>query len=329
MAEIIQRGGVWAFDGSTIRIAPGAHRSAGLFRQTYGEVTVPIEAVSGVSFEQEGKRGRLRLTLREGSDPLLQATGGMLPVDSDPYRLPVDRQHTGAAEYVLEEIRQALLLDQVPKGRTDGYLLPGPAVPLTVQASDGAVSFDGSRVRIDWASTSSGSKKEENPRLVDLADLLSVEWLPKRGLDNGVLRFVTAESSLIKRSPKEDPWALDLWGSARRDLLTALVAAAVVARLPHPTLRPQATARPGLAQMLLDAARPAAPPRDDHHDVLLRRLRELGQLHREGVLTDEEFADVKAVVLRGFRDGEGGGGARGPGGTAAGGGREEPRDRPR
>ena len=36
-------------------------------------------------------------------------------------------------------------------------------------------------------------------------------------------------------------------------------------------------------------------------DVLLRRLRELGELHREGVLTDEEFTMTKAAVLRGFR----------------------------
>ena len=43
-----------------------------------------------------------------------------------------------------------------------------------------------------------------------------------------------------------------------------------------------------------------APSPADHHDVLLRRLRELGELHRDGVLTDEEFAMTKAAVLRGF-----------------------------
>jgi hypothetical protein len=42
------------------------------------------------------------------------------------------------------------------------------------------------------------------------------------------------------------------------------------------------------------------PAQADHHDVLLRRLRELGELHRDGVLTDEEFAATKAAVLRGF-----------------------------
>ncbi|WP_205613519.1 SHOCT domain-containing protein, partial [Streptomyces sp. S5] len=36
----------------------------------------------------------------------------------------------------------------------------------------------------------------------------------------------------------------------------------------------------------------------DDPDALLRRLRELGELHRDGVLTDEEFSLAKQAVLR-------------------------------
>ncbi len=75
MAEIIQRDGTRAFDGDTVRITPGLHRSVPLLRQTYGEIAVPLAAVSGIVLEPE--RGRLRL--REGADPLLQATCGRLP----------------------------------------------------------------------------------------------------------------------------------------------------------------------------------------------------------------------------------------------------------
>ncbi|MER6310099.1 SHOCT domain-containing protein, partial [Streptomyces sp. NPDC001657] len=49
------------------------------------------------------------------------------------------------------------------------------------------------------------------------------------------------------------------------------------------------------------AALTAAPA--DDHDALLRRLRELGELHRDGILTDEEFAATKAAVLRRFDTG--------------------------
>ncbi|KQW17621.1 DUF4429 domain-containing protein [Streptomyces sp. Root369] len=299
MAEIIQRDGTWAFDGTTVRITPGLHRSVPLFRQTYGEVAVPLEAISGVAFEPERKRGRLRMRLREGADPLLYATGGRLPDPADPYRLIVDVDRAGVAEYVAEEIRRALLLDQIPKEPTKSYLLPGPPVPVSVRSSDGTVSFDGTRVRIDWADTSDRVKRATGPRIIDVGDLVQVEWLPNSGYEDGFMRFVTRETSFSKLPPEKDPYALDLWGSTRRDLLTALVATAVTARLPHPSTRGDlAYDDEGAHRPRLAAA--AVPPPADHHDVLLRRLRELGELHRDGVLTDEEFAMTKAAVLRGF-----------------------------
>lgn len=302
MAEIIQRDGTWAFDGSTIRITPGPHRSVPLFRQTYGEIAVPLEAVSGVVYEPERRRGRLRMRLREGADPLLQATGGRLPDAADPYRLTVDADRSGVAQYVAEEIRHALLLDQVPEGPTDGYLLPGPPVPVSVRSSDGTVSFDGGQVRIDWADTSDRVKRATGPRIIALGDVVQVEWLPNSGSEDGFLRFVTRETVFSRLPPERDPYALDLWGSVRRDLLTALVATAVTARLPHPSTRADGSPE--------DRPRSPAgvPARDGGHDVLLRRLRELGELHRDGVLTDEEFGRTKAVILGGFGCGSGGGG---------------------
>ncbi|GAA2763512.1 DUF4429 domain-containing protein [Streptomyces paradoxus] len=294
MAEIIQRDGTWAFDGDTLRITPGLHRSVPLLRRTYGEISVPLAAVSGVALEAARGHGRLRLRLREGADPLLQATGGRLPDTADPYRLAVAADRTGAAEYVAEEIRRALLLDRVPKEPATAYLLPGPPVPVSVRSSDGTVSFDGTRIRIDWADTSERVKRATGPRIISMGDLVRVEWLPNTRHEDGSLRFVTRETVFSKLPPDKDPYALDLWGSARRDLLTALVAAAVTARLPHPSTR--AAAGNGDPP----ARTPVPPPASDHHDVLLRRLRELGRLHRDGVLTDEEFARTKAAVLRGF-----------------------------
>ncbi|MFB7506736.1 DUF4429 domain-containing protein [Streptomyces broussonetiae] len=294
MAEIIARDGTWAFDGSTIRITPGLHRSVPLFRQTYGEISVPLEAVSGVVYAAERRRGRLRMRLREGADPLLQATGGRLPEPADPYRLAVDADRSGVAEYLTEEIRHALLIDGIPQEPTTGYLLPGPPVPVSVRSSDGTVSFDGNQVRIDWSDTSDRVKRATGPRIIGLGDLVQVEWLPNSGYGDGFLRFVTSETVLSKLPPERDPYTLDLWGSVRRDLLTALVATAVTARLPHPSTRADDS---GAGR---GRSRPAVPAQADLHDVLLRRLRELGELYRDGVLTDEEFARTKAVVLRGF-----------------------------
>ncbi len=118
-----------------------------------------------------------------------------------------------------------------------------------------------------------------------------MEWQPTVGLDNGHLRF-TVRAAPSKVPPKYDPNAVELWGF-KRDPLMALVAAAVQARLPHPS-----------APAAVEEARPAeqapapAPAAEDDHDALLRRLRELGELHRSGVLTDEEFALAKQAVLK-------------------------------
>ncbi|MDQ0582961.1 DUF4429 domain-containing protein [Streptomyces rishiriensis] len=309
MAEIIQRDGTWAFDGTSVRITPGLHRSVPLFRQTYGEITVPLEAVAGVVYETERRRGRLRMRLREGADPLLHATGGRLPDRADPYRLVVDVDRSGVAEYLAEEIRHALLLDQIPGEPTKAYLLPGPPVPVSVRSSDGTVSFDGTRVRVDWADTSDRVKRATGPRMIDVGDVVRVEWLPNSGYEDGFLRFVTRETVFSRLPAEKDPYALDLWGNVSRDLLTALVATAVTARLPHPSagagtehVGEDGHGREGAYGHTVRRRGLAAsvPPPADHHDVLLRRLRELGELHRDGVLTDEEFARTKAVVLRGF-----------------------------
>ncbi|GAB7103885.1 DUF4429 domain-containing protein [Streptomyces phaeofaciens JCM 4814] len=295
MAEIIQRDGTWAFDGTTVRITPGLHRSVPLFRQSYGEIAVPLEAVAGIVYEPERRRGRLRMRLREGADPLLQATGGRLPEAADPYRLAVDVDRSGVAAYVAEEIRHALLLDQVPQEPTSAYLLPGPPVPVSVRSSDGTVSFDGTQVRIDWADTSDRVKRSTGPRIITAADVVRVEWLPNSGYEDGFLRFATRETAFSKLPPEKDPYALDLWGNVRRDLLTALVATAVTARLPHPSTRTGEDGERPLRRTV------SVPAQAEHHDVLLRRLRELGELHRDGVLTDEEFARTKTVILRGFQ----------------------------
>ncbi|KUN32662.1 Tat pathway signal sequence domain protein [Streptomyces corchorusii] len=260
----------------------------GLLRRELGELIVPLGALAGVSFEQGRKSGRLRLRLRAGADPLLHATGGRLAEPHDPYRLAVEPDRYGVAEYVADEVRNALLLDGVPPEPVDGYLLPGPSVPVSASAGDGTAGFDGERVRLEWNWKTEEAKAAAGPRTIPLADITGVEWQPAAGLENGHLRFLV-RGAPVTAPPKYDPNAVELWGF-KRDPLMALVAAAVQARLPHPS-----AAEPDVRQ---DAPPPAGEPAGDDHDVPLRRLRELGELHRDGVLTDEEFAVAKRAVLK-------------------------------
>ena len=289
MAEIIQRDGTWVFDGDALRLTPGRDKNVSLLRKTLGELVVPLRALAGVSFEQGKKTGRLRLRLRDGSDPLLLATGGRLGEPHDPYQLIVESDRYGVAEYVVDEVRGALLLDQVPADPVDRYLLPGPAVPISVSAGDGTASFDGEQVRLEWNWKTEDAKAAAGPRVLAVTDLAAVEWHPAAGLENGCLRF-TVRNAPTKAPPKYDPNAVELW-NFRKDPLMALVAAAVQARLPHPATREE-DVRPPRSTAL------AAPAVENDQDAVLRRLRELGELRRAGVLTDEEFVTAKQAILR-------------------------------
>ncbi|MFJ3989212.1 DUF4429 domain-containing protein [Streptomyces sp. NPDC090032] len=292
MAEIIQRDGTWTFDGDALRLVPGRDKSVGLLRRTLGELTVPLAALAAVSFEQGKKSGRLRLRLRDGADPLLQATGGKLTDASDPYQLTVDADRYGVAEYLVDEVRSALLLDQVPSTACASYLLPGPSVPLSVSAGDGTAGFDGEQVRLEWNWKTEEGKAAAGTRLLPLTDIAAVAWQPAAGLENGSLRF-TVRSSPTKAPAKYDPNSVELWGF-KKDPLMALVAAAVQARLPHPSAPPDP--EPALAPAPA-APKSLTPHPEPDHDALLRRLRELGELHRAGVLTDDEFSAAKSAVL--------------------------------
>lgn len=286
MAEILQKDGTWIFDGDALRLTPGRDRGVGLLRRELGELIVPLRALAGLSLEQGKKGGRLRLRLRDGADPLLQATGGRLAEPHDPYQLLVEPDRYGVAEYFVDEVRNALLLDEVPSDPVDAYLLPGPSVPLSVSAGDGTASFDGDTVRLEWNWKTEEAKASAGPRTLSVAEIDGVEWQPAVGLENGALRFRLRHAPTTT-PPKYDPNAVELWGF-RRDPLMALVAAAVQARLPHPAATAGDAVRPQLP----------GPAAEGDHDALLRRLRELGELHRDGVLTDDEFTLAKQAVLK-------------------------------
>ncbi|MBK3633680.1 DUF4429 domain-containing protein [Streptomyces asoensis] len=297
MAEIIQRDGTWVLDGDALRITPGRDRNVGLLRRELGELVVPLEASAGISFEQGKRGGRLRLRLRDGADPLLTATGGRLAEPHDPYQLLVDSDRYGVAEYLVDEVRRTLLLDGVAAGPVDAYLLPGPPVPLSVSAGDGTASFDGERVRLEWNWKTEESKASAGARDLDIAGIEAVEWRPAVGLENGCLRFRPRHAPATAAPAKYDPNAVELWGF-RKDPLMALVAAAVQARLPHPAAAAGEAAAPDAGGPALPAGSVPAPAPGDDPDVLLRRLRELGELRRDGVLTEDEFTRAKQAVLK-------------------------------
>lgn len=299
MAEIFVPNGSWTFDGETLRIVPGGGGDVHELRRTLGELAIPLVAIAGVSFEPSRKGGDLQLRLRPGADPLSDVVAGRLSGSIDPYRLAVPRDRAWAADYLVDEVRSALALEAVPGGPCEEFLLPGPSVPVSASAGDGTVSFDGERIRLDWTLFATSVKQEAGPQTFQVEDLEGVEWAPQSGAGYGRLRF-RLRRAVPAKSPEHDVHCLS-WGLQRYGGSSALVAAAVLARLPrHAGERPALAAAP-------DDRRPSDGPEEprvrgaaglDEHDAVVRRLGELGELHRSGVLTDEEFAFAKRALLR-------------------------------
>ncbi|MDP4502869.1 DUF4429 domain-containing protein [Nonomuraea turcica] len=280
MVEIAVPDGSWTFNGEILRVVPGSDKDVHDLRKTLGEVVVPRDAIAGVAFEPARKGGHLRLRLRKGADPLSDVVAGALTAPADPYRLSIPKTRTGAAEYFADEVRDTLVIYQTPAAPCEDYLLPGPDVPISATAGDGTAIFDGERVRLEWTGFASTEKEKAGPQEYPLSDVSGVEWKPQSGMGYGTLRFrIKGEGPA--QQPQKDLRCVS-WGIQRFGGATALVAAAVLARIPRDV--------PELP--------PLPPGADDVHDAVLRRLAELGELHRSGVLTDEEFALAKQAVIR-------------------------------
>lgn len=300
MAELIGKNGTWTFDGDVVRVVPGDAKDVSRLRVALGEIAVPLAAVAGIAFEaspEAGKKakssaGRIRLRLRAGADPLLQACDGRLADEADPYRLEVPPERGGVAEYFADEVRDALTVAQIPSEPTDRYLVAPPSVPISANGQDGTASFDGETVRLEWGWLADAKKRSAGNRAWPMSALEAVEWRPAVGMDWGWIRFrVRGDAGIVNTNPRLDPNCLALWGTKKESGNSAVLAAAIVGRMPHPNAEPEA-AEPIAA---------VAPAAATDHDALLRRLRELGDLHRDGVLTDEEFAAAKQAVLKQMR----------------------------
>jgi hypothetical protein len=147
-------------------------------------------------------------------------------------------------------------------------------------------------VHLTWNWATEAGKRSAGAQRFAVKDLAGVDWTPSAGLENGHVRF-RLKGVMNGPPPKHDPSCLLLWGTEKETRTVAMLLAAVVARLPHPSGVPELEVADAVPS---DEGVPGLG--GDDTDGLLRRLRELGELHRDGVLTDEEFTTAKQSLLR-------------------------------
>ncbi|KUO22542.1 DUF4429 domain-containing protein [Streptomyces dysideae] len=269
----------WEFESDSVLIRyERGIRTPKLF-QVLGERRVPLAAIAGVTLAP-GKRGTvvLRIELRPGADPLLDAAAGQLKDGSDPYRLVLSAERETLAEYYADELRAILGTDAGPAER---YLVAAPEAPLQFKAYDGKASFDGRTVHFRWFWTGASSAKwKAGDQSFPVAGLSGVEWRSPEVFE-GHLRLLRRDVAEPPAQADQDPGAVVFglgYGPVHESLpFAAAVLAAVREYGPVPAV-------------------PASAPRRDPADIA-ERIRHLGELHQAGLVTDEEFSVKKAELL--------------------------------
>ncbi|MEV7283752.1 DUF4429 domain-containing protein [Streptomyces sp. NPDC093252] len=269
----------WEFESDSVLIRyERGIRTPRLF-QALGERRVPLAALQGVTLAP-GRRGTvvLRAEPRPGADPLMEAAAGQLKEGSDPYRLVLPAERETLAEYYADELRAGL----TESGPSERHLVAAPEVPRSFKAYDAKASFDGTTVAFRWFWTGASSAKwKAGDQSFRVADLAGVEWRSPEVFE-GHLRLLRRESADRPAQPDQDP-ATVVFGLGYGPVHESLPFAAAVL----------AAARGAVPASAVPVA---AVARRDPADVA-ERIRHLGELHRAGLVTDEEFAVKKAELL--------------------------------
>ncbi|MEU6475417.1 DUF4429 domain-containing protein [Streptomyces sp. NPDC047017] len=269
----------WEFasDSVLIRYERGI-RTPKLF-QALGERRVPLAALASVTLAP-GRRGTvvLRAEPRPGADPLMDAADGQLKEGCDPYRLVLPAEREAHAEQYADRLRAQLS----GTGPADRHLVAAPKAPLHFKAYDGKASFDGEAVRFRWSWTGASSTKwKAGDQSFAVDELGGVQWRSPEVFE-GHLRLLPRDAgSAQPPQPDQDPAAV-VFGLGYGPVHESLPFAAAV-----------------LAAVRVAAPAPAVPvpaARRDPADIA-ERIRHLGELHRAGLVTDEEFSVKKAELL--------------------------------
>ncbi|MFB8036918.1 DUF4429 domain-containing protein [Streptomyces sp. NPDC056004] len=308
----------WEFDTDSvlIRFERGI-RTPKLF-QSLRERRVPHAALSSVTLTP-GKRGTvvLRAVPRHGADPLVEAAAGQLKDGCDPYRLVLPAERETLAEYYADELRARLGPDAAEPA--DRFLVAAPEAPMQFKAYDGRAGFDGHRVSFRWFWTGASTAKwKAGDQTFPVTELSGVEWrspeafegylrLVPRGLEHAVPGpgaspdrscgpgLVADPGPGAAHGPQpmtprptsadQDPAAV-VFGLGYGPVHESLPFAAAVLE----SVRRNHSAAVAPASVLAGAGR--RDPAD-----IAERIRHLGELHRSGLVTDDEFSAKKAQLL--------------------------------
>ncbi|ASU85848.1 hypothetical protein CDO52_26320 [Nocardiopsis gilva YIM 90087] len=308
MDELRGRQATWRFDGETVAIRYNTGWLAHPLLKDLVQCDVPVAAIASVEFSAasgRGKKWQLRLRLRDRADPFA-AVGAMLSEDAQPFRLTGDAATALVAEYYGDQLTfsvnaardadEGARSARAPEEFALGFV---PPLPLHIQTSEGTASFDGRSLRLGWSGDAKSSKRKAQRREFDLGDIRQVEWVPSDGWNEGYLRVVPRNASEEPPTkPRRDLCCLI--SESKKEIARSLLMAATVTAHLWAARGPDAIN--GIEDPSAGAGPAPAPPLrltgpDAEAHAVYDRIRELGRLHAEGLLTDDEFQTKKAELL--------------------------------
>lgn len=267
----------WEFESDSVLIRYERGLRTPKLLSALGERRIPLAAIGRVTLTA-GKRGTVVLQAepRPGADPLMEAAAGQLKEACDPYRLVLPAERETLAEYYADELRARL----TGSGPAERFLVDAPQVPLSFKAYDGKASFDGRTVRFRWFWTGASSAKwKAGDQSFAVSELSGVEWRSPEVFE-GHLRLLSGETAPAQAD--QDPAAV-VFGLGYGPVHESLPFAAAVLSAVR-------------GRVAVAAVPATTAPRRDPADIA-ERIRHLGELHRAGLVTDDEFSVKKAELL--------------------------------
>ncbi|PDP85230.1 hypothetical protein CQJ94_23290 [Glycomyces fuscus] len=289
MEELRGHHGTWRIDDETIRIRFGSGRKVPALFRSLGSCSVPMAAVREVDFDRGSRKHgwRLRLRLVEGADPYTLL--GLPGRDAlTPLLLTGPHESELLAEYYSEQVAASARLaretlsDPVDAREVVRGLAARP--PLQVRTAEGSAAFDGTRVRLQWDGwLASTAKQKEKSRDYQLSEIETAHWYPPVDVTEGYLRIVLRGVTIPEATALDNDFFTLASHGTRGSEETLLMAVTINAHVAAGEAPDRPAAITGAAA--------------DDGEAVFAKIRELGRLHAEGLLTDEEFSAKKAELL--------------------------------
>ncbi|MBE3001905.1 DUF4429 domain-containing protein [Nocardiopsis sp. HNM0947] len=300
MEELRGRHGTWRLGPDEVRLSFSGRRVPALLK-ALGSCSVPLGAIAGVDFDRgDRKHGwRMRLRLVEGADPYA-GLGAAESEDLTPLLLTGPHDQELLAEYFADQIASSARMERETSGSpasVDVARSLVARVPFRARTGEGRADFDGNRVRLTWdgffASTAKGT---EEHRDYALAEIERATWHPPVDISEGWLRIVLRGVTIAEATDiSHDFFTLATHG-AKGSEEAFLMAATVNAHLAGGGGGAVA-AGPGPEQIEAAPAGGGNGGNGGGGEEIFAKIRELGRLRDEGLVTDEEFAAKKTELL--------------------------------